>query len=73
MKYSSVSKSVTPGTLCALRGGKLIRCGKGMKPVGVWAGDMGQMYREPYGRLIDLSVPARLVVGGECRALAGLS
>ena len=64
----TLSKTVRHGTIVTLHGTKLIRCGKGRKPAGVWQDAQRRLYRKLDGELIVTHTPEALQTQGECRA-----
>lgn len=63
-KPLKVSKNVLPGHLVSIRAGKLIRCGRRAKPVGVYQQSTLQKIHLLDGQIATVNVPSGIVFYG---------
>ncbi len=70
MKYKP-SKKLKPWMLCQMRGQYLVPAYSRRKPlIGVWGEQKSLTVMMADGRLINVFVPAGVVIAGECSVLA---
>ena len=68
---ATLSGAVRHGDMVAWYGTKLIRCGKGRKPAGVWQDEQTRTYRTLDGEIIRTHTPQGLQTQGQ--ALVGIA
>lgn len=63
-KLLKVSKNVLPGHVVSVRGGKLVKCGRRAKPVGVYQQATMQKVHLLDGQIATVNMPSGIVFYG---------